>query len=116
MANIKLPLKWLEDPTLLQTTGSLLELKTQHSLIALEYALAQIVLLDKKQQDYGPRNISMFGTQGVIIRMNDKMQRMITLAGQKRKKTVNESIKDSMQDISNYGIIGQMLEDERWPS
>lgn len=102
-------------PTHLELLGDRLGLKTEAGKVALTYALRQIILLDRKQLDYGPKNISDFGVFGVVVRMNDKMQRLKTLVGNKRLKPQNESIKDSLQDISNYGIIGQMIEDRAWP-
>lgn len=116
MANIVLPPTLLFSAELFQTVCDTLGLKTEAGRAALEYAFKQVTLLDKKQQDYGPRNISDFGLVGVVIRMNDKMQRLKRLVGSKRRKPRNESVRDSLQDISNYGIIGQMLEDGRWPS
>lgn len=104
-----------EAPSYLPVIATKLGLKTDAGRIALEYALRQVLLLDKKQQDYGPRNISKFMLPGVIVRMNDKMERLINLTGQKRRRPQNESVKDSLMDISNYGIIGQMCEDGRWP-
>lgn len=114
MAKLNLPTEIT--PEVVHELKTKLGLKTSAGEIALRYALIQVVLLDMKQCDYGPRNISDFGTPGVIIRMNDKMQRLKTLAGNKRRKARNESIKDSFQDISNYGIIGQMVEDNVWPN
>ena len=35
--------------------------------------------------------------------------------GGKRRKAVNESIRDTFRDIGNYSIIAQMCEDGKWP-
>lgn len=102
--------------SLLKRMELALGLQTEAGRVALGYALKQVLIIDKKQLDYGPGNISKFGAQGVIVRMNDKMERLINLGGKKRRKAQNESIKDSFQDISNYGIIGQMCEDGTWPT
>lgn len=81
-------------------------------LVSLENA----ILFDGKQRDYGPRNISGFGILGVLVRMNDKMERLKTLFGTgKRRKPKNESIQDTLRDISNYGVIGYMVEKGVWP-
>jgi hypothetical protein len=117
MANITLP-KPFSDPgdQTLATTASLLGLQTKEAVVFLEYALKLAILFDKKHQDYGPRNISEFGLFGVVVKMNDKMCRLKELVGKKRRKPRNESIRDTLQDQSCYGIIGQMLEDGIWPT
>lgn len=94
-----------------------LGIKTTAGREALKIALENIVLLDAKQQDYGSKNISEFGAFGCIVRMSDKFERMKNLYNKgKRKRTVNESIRDTWRDFSNYGIIGLMCETGKWPS
>ena len=74
------------------------------------------MLLDKKNQDYGPRNVSGFGPFGIVVRMNDKFERLKTLFAKGRKrKAVNENVLDTFSDISNYGIIAELLEKNEWP-
>lgn len=90
---------------------------TNAGCACLEQAVRNIVLLNKKQQDYGPRNISSFGVFGVLIRMNDKLERLKTLMSKsRRRKAQNESIRDSFVDISNYGLIAIVIEDNKWPT
>ena len=72
------------------------------------------MLLDSKQQDYGSRNISDFGELGVLVRINDKVQRLRNLLS--KKITKHEPLLDTWQDISNYGLIGQMLNEGIWPN
>lgn len=93
-----------------------LELKTQAGREALKIALENIKLLDNKQLDYGSKNISGFGTFGVVVRMNDKFERVKNLYNNRRKKAVNESIRDSFRDISNYAIIALLVENKLWPN
>jgi len=81
----------------------------------LRNAMANALLMERKQLDYGPENIADFGAFGCIVRMNDKMKRMKHLYQNRRKKAQNESIIDSWRDFSNYGIIGQMCETNKWP-
>lgn len=84
---------------------------------SLRYALANCLLLDRKQKDYGPHNIAKFGSQGCLMRMSDKMERLIHIFNTtgRKKKVMNESITDSFRDLSNYGNIGLMVEDLKWP-
>ncbi len=78
-----------------------------------------------KQNDYGPGNISM-GTDlknkedlklsltALIVRMNDKINRLINLVIKKNEKPVNESIEDAFKDLSVYGIISQIVINGNW--
>lgn len=81
------------------------------------YALANALLMNRKQHDYGPGNIAKFGSAGCIMRMSDKLERLCNLFNIKGRKKValNESIADSLRDLSNYGIIAQMCDDGKWP-
>jgi hypothetical protein len=121
MANIKLPEQLVngsdtqDGPKHLDQLAARLGLKTKHGRIALEYALRQVLLLDNKQQDYGPGNISAFGFPGVVVRMNDKFERLKNLTKGKRRPK-NESIDDTLMDIANYGTIGLMVRQNNWPS
>ncbi len=66
-----------------------------------------------KHHDYGPNNMNKFGLIGILVRVNDKLERLINLT-QKNKEPKNESIEDSLKDIANYCIIGLMLLRNKW--
>lgn len=93
-----------------------LNVKTQAAREFIRVALANAILMDRKQQDYGPRNISSFGLFGIIVRMNDKMERLKTLISNRKRRAQNESIQDTLRDISNYGILALLVDIDRWPS
>ena len=85
----------------------------------------QYELFCKKQLNYGPSNISV-GTQlqtqddvklsltGLWFRMNDKIQRLKQLVVLGQSDTVGESINDTYQDLSVYGIIAQIVKNGKW--
>ena len=85
----------------------------------------QYKLFCQKQSNYGPSNISV-GTDlktkddiklsltGLWFRMNDKIQRLKNLLILGKKDVVDESIEDSFQDVSNYGIIAQLVSRGKW--
>ena len=77
-------------------------------------ALEDIVTFDRKQHDYGSRNIGDFGEAGVLVRANDKMARLKNLSG-KAEAPTNESIEDSWKDLSVYGIIARLCRAGVWP-
>lgn len=74
-------------------------------------------VLAKKQQDYGPFNIALAPggpINGLLVRMNDKMQRLINLTYHAEGTPNHESIKDTYADLANYCIIAMMVMDNRW--
>lgn len=139
-----------------------LGLKTTAGREALRVAVENVQLLDAKQQDYGPHNISAFGLFGCVVRMNDKVERFKNLQGfdreqkaalkkfnevnallsknwhkfsmievannlddamtqfkvlfaKKRKPAINEKLRDTFRDISNYATIALLLDAGKWP-
>jgi hypothetical protein len=85
----------------------------------------QYVLFCKKQMDYGPSNIAM-GTDlkteeekrlskiGLIVRINDKIQRLINLVIKNNREAQNEPIIDAFKDLACYGIIAQIVQNGKW--
>jgi len=79
----------------------------------------------EKQMDYGPGNIKM-GTDlateddkrlsltGLVVRMNDKIQRLMHLVVVTRRAPQNESIEDAFKDSSVYGIIARLVINNKW--
>ena len=79
----------------------------------------------KKQRNYGPTNISV-GTElkseddvklsltGLWFRVNDKVQRLKQLVVFGQPDEVGESIQDTFQDLSVYGIIAQIVKNGKW--
>ena len=85
----------------------------------------QYELFCKKQLNYGPSNISV-GTSleteddiklsltGLWFRMNDKINRLKQLVVFGQPDKVGESINDTYQDLSVYGIIAQIVKNGKW--
>lgn len=81
-------------------------------------------LFDRKQADYGSRNIAGWPTKelnifGVAVRLNDKIQRLANLVQKQIKGTAgprveDESLEDTARDICNYGAIMELLITDRW--
>lgn len=79
----------------------------------------------KKQLNYGPSNISVgtalatsddvkLSLTGLWFRLNDKIQRLKQLVVLGNPDTVGESIEDTYQDLSVYGIIAQLVSRGKW--
>ena len=83
-------------------------------------------LFSKKQLCYGPGNISMgtaleteedkrLALTGLIIRMNDKINRLITLVVKNNEnKLQDESVIDTFADLAVYGVIAQVVNEDSW--
>lgn len=86
---------------------------TPQARAALEIALANIAVLDAKQQDYGPGNIAAFGEFGCLVRANDKIERLKHLlrTGNAPK---NESVEDAWLDLANYAVIAVLCRSGKW--
>ena len=83
---------------------------------ALKIALRNLQVFDTKQKNYGSNNISQFGELGVIIRANDKLQRLKTLVWDKAGKETDlaEPTADAWLDLANYGLIGYLCHTKIW--
>jgi DNA polymerase II small subunit/DNA polymerase delta subunit B len=75
-------------------------------------------ILVSKQLDYGPGNINNApggAMNGILVRMNDKMERLKNLIYHSEGEPQNESIDDSLVDIANYAVIAMMVRNGSWP-
>tara|TARA_B100000287_G_C20317307_1_gene656328 strand:+ start:69 stop:458 length:390 start_codon:yes stop_codon:yes gene_type:complete len=79
----------------------------------------------KKQMDYGPSNISMgtgvgesinkkLSLTALVIRINDKVQRLLNLVVTNDREAQNEPVEDAFKDLSVYGIIAQIVKNGKW--
>ena len=79
----------------------------------------------KKQMDYGPSNISMgtgigeainvkLATTALVVRINDKVQRLLNLVVTHNREAQNEPVEDAFKDLSVYGIIAQIVKNGKW--
>jgi len=64
-------------------------------------------LFEKKNSDYG-NSFADFELIGILVRLNDKINRLITILEQPSTPQVDESVLDTLNDLYNYGIIGLM--------
>ena len=74
------------------------------------------VLFKKKQASYGPGNISAFGEKGCVVRMSDKMQRLIRLVWEDRTNPLaDETVDDTYLDMACYALIAILVRKNKWP-
>lgn len=85
----------------------------------------QYELFCKKMDNYGKGNLMLGGDindkedrklaiSGIVIRCNDKTNRLIQLVLKNTKDHVNEPVLDSFIDLCNYSIIAQIINNEKW--
>lgn len=103
------------------------QLEKEYPIIAQGYKQIikeQYTLFAKKHLDYGLTNISAgtqlvnneekdFALTGLWYRLSDKVNRWKNLIITKQTSK-NEPLFDTYQDITNYGIIAQLVERDLW--
>jgi hypothetical protein len=68
-------------------------------------------LFKRKNADYGD-SFSKYGIIGILIRINDKIQRSITITNNGINLVTDESLRDTLLDLHNYSAMGLMLVEE----
>ena len=105
--------KWCED--------NYKELTDEYKKIMME----QYILFSKTHRNYGTGNINVgtnletdsdvkLALSGLWFRLNDKIQRLKQLVVMGEPDTVGESVKDTYQDLSVYGIIAQIVSQKKF--
>ena len=110
-------------------SNSIQELEKRYPEIAQEYkriAGEQYSLFAAKMLDYGKGNICVgsnletteeikLSLTGLWFRMTDKMNRLKNLVLLNQSpNVVTESVTDTFQDMSIYGIIAQIVQNGKW--
>ena len=97
------------------------ELTDEYKKIMME----QYILFCKKHRNYGTGNVNggtnletdadvKLSLTGLWFRINDKIQRLKQLVVLGEPDTVGESINDTFQDLSVYGIIAQIVQQKKF--
>jgi hypothetical protein len=68
-------------------------------------------LFIKKNTDYGDA-FAKYGLLGVLIRLEDKILRCVSITKSKICLVNDESLKDTLLDLHNYSAMALMLLDE----
>lgn len=69
-------------------------------------------LFKKKNTDYGDA-FAEFGVIGVLMRIEDKIKRSLSITKNGVNLVNDESIRDTMLDLHNYSAMALMLLDEK---
>ena len=73
--------------------------------------LQGLELFKRKNADYGDA-FAKFGTIGVLMRIEDKIQRSISITKNGINLIEDECIRDTLIDLHNYAAMALMLMDE----
>lgn len=79
--------------------------KEHHAAICQELTL----LYERKNHDYGDsfrHSWEKYGLLMLIIRLDDKLSRLKTLAQGSAASVKDESIRDTLLDLANYAVMG----------
>lgn len=68
-------------------------------------------LFSKKNQDYGDA-FAKYGLIGVLMRIEDKIQRGLSITNNGINLVADEGMRDTLLDLHNYAAMGIMLLDE----
>jgi len=68
-------------------------------------------LFTKKNADYGDA-FAKYGVIGVLMRIEDKLQRCMSITKNGVNLINDESIRDTLIDLHNYSAMAMMLLDE----
>jgi len=67
-------------------------------------------MFEKKNKDYGDA-FALYGPVGVVVRIGDKVQRLSSITKTQVTLVNDESIRDTLMDLSNYAAMAVMLLD-----
>jgi len=87
--------------------GNNMERKTQYEKVQLE---AKQIFINKNT-DYGDA-FATYGPIGVIVRMGDKIGRLMSITKTGINLVEDENIRDTLLDLHNYSAMAIMLLDE----
>ena len=68
-----------------------------------------LALFEKKNADYGDA-FANFGIVGVLMRIQDKISRALSITDKGVNLVDDEGIKDTMIDLHNYAAMALMLQ------
>ena len=70
-----------------------------------------LALFTKKNIDYGD-SFAKYGVIGVLMRIEDKLQRSMSITKNGVNLITDEGIRDTLIDLHNYAAMALMLMDE----
>lgn len=85
---------------------------SEHRVEQMKLIQAQALqLFEKKNTDYGDA-FANYGTIGVLVRVGDKIQRLVSVSNRGICLVGDECLRDTLIDLHNYAAMAIMLLDE----
>jgi hypothetical protein len=53
-------------------------------------------------------------TTGLVVRINDKVNRLVNLVVRQDREGISETVKDSFQDLTNYSTMARIVRNGKW--
>ena len=114
----------VDDNYMLKTNGQILDVASVYPPLTFEKnPVTHEFICDelyetykKKNADYGnsfENSLDKHGLIAGIIRMDDKMSRLISLNSKKEQQVLDESLRDTLMDLANYAIMSVMWLDNK---
>jgi len=97
-------------PTITPTTAPAMTSETRIGQMRAVHT-ESLELFTKKNADYGDA-FATYGPVGVIVRMGDKIQRLLSVSKKGVALVDSESLRDTLIDLHNYAAMAVMLIDE----
>lgn len=96
--------------------GGAAELDEPITRAFIKQTLVNTMLFVEKHHDYGRGNVRSIGSLGVLLRIREKVERLVNLHFmQGTGGPIQESVLDSARDIANLAVMLVMVEEEQWP-
>ena len=67
-------------------------------------------IFERKNADYG-NSYATFGMVGIIVRLQDKINRLVNISNTKITLVKDETLRDTLLDLQNYSTLALMLYD-----
>ena len=114
----------VDDNYMLKTNGQILDVASVYPPLTFEKNPVRHEFIcdelyetyKKKNADYGNsfgNSLDKHGMIAGIVRMDDKMSRLISLNSKKEQQVMDESLRDTLMDLANYAIMSVMWLDEQ---
>jgi len=84
--------------------------RKQLFILLKKYHSEELDLVQKKNRDYASdkdpfANFQMFGELGFLVRLSDKLMRLKQVFERGEISVTDESVKDTLMDLSNYANL-----------
>ena len=84
-----------------------------HKWTSCRYALGIFYETDNEHTFFDEKDEKL-ATTALVVRINDKVQRLLNLVVNNDREAQNEPTIDAFKDLACYGIIAQIVKNSKW--